>query len=75
MSRSDPVWQWSQIVPTHLPPLSRPQAQVLALWSYGMALTQTCGITTIVVLLAHLLGQKENLGAPALARVVLRCRR
>jgi len=25
-----------------------------------MALTHTCGITTIVVLLAHLLGQKEN---------------
>src|SRR5690348_6472182 len=59
MSRPDPVLQWSQTVSSHLPHLSRPQAHVLALWSYGMVLTHTCGITTIVVMLAQLLGQKE----------------
>lgn len=47
-------------VSTRLPHLSRPQAQVLALWSYGMVLTHTCGITTIVVVLAQRLGQKEG---------------
>ncbi len=60
MSRPNGLSEWSQMVSTQLPHLSRPQAQVLALWSYGMALTQTCGITTIVVLLAHVLDQKEN---------------
>lgn len=37
-----------------------PQARVLALWSYGMVLTHTCGITTIVVVLAQLLGQNDG---------------
>jgi hypothetical protein len=60
MSRHNPVWQWSYIVSTHLPHLSRPQAHVLALWSYGIALSHTCGMTTVVVLLAQLLGQREN---------------
>ncbi len=60
MSRHNAVSQWSQTVSTHLPHLSQPQAQVLALWSYGIALTHTCGMTTVVVLLAHLLGQREH---------------
>lgn len=60
MSSHTGVSEWSQTVSIHLPHLSRPQAQVLALWSYGMALTQTCGLTTVVVVLAQLLGQREN---------------
>jgi hypothetical protein len=56
MSRPNGFWQWSQTVSRHLPHLSRPQAQVLALWSYSMTLARACGITTITVLLAPLVG-------------------
>jgi hypothetical protein len=41
----------------HLPHLSQSQAMVLALYSFGMALTQRCGLTTIVGFLSLLLGQ------------------
>jgi len=60
VSRSNGLWQWSQTVSSHLSHLSRPQAQVLALWSYGMTLAHACGITTISVLLAPLVGQSES---------------
>src|SRR5262249_7941511 len=58
MSHPDPFSAWCFTVRPRRPDLSRPQAQALALWSYGMALTHTCGITTIVVVLAQLLVQK-----------------
>ena len=48
------------IVSTHLPHLSRPQARVLAWWSYGMALAKSCGITSVVAILAPLLKQSES---------------
>jgi hypothetical protein len=60
MARHHGASVWSQIVSTHLPHLSRPQAHVLALWSYGMVLTRACGITAITIVLAQLLGQKEG---------------
>lgn len=66
MSRPDPVLQWSAIVSRHLPHLSRPQAHVLALWSYGMVLARSCGITTIVVVLAPLVGARDKHTASAL---------
>jgi hypothetical protein len=47
-------------VSTHLPCLSRAQATVLALWSFGMVLARSCGITSVAALLAPLLGAKEN---------------
>jgi len=55
MSRSDGVAQWMTTVSTHLPHLSRPQARVLALWSYGMVVAQSCGMTTVATLLGSLL--------------------
>ncbi|MDQ5853243.1 MAG: transposase [Chloroflexota bacterium] len=45
---------------THLPTLQRSQATVLALWSFGMVLARSCGITSVAALLAPLLGAKEN---------------
>src|SRR5207245_1558181 len=54
MSHRKALSQWEQTVSTHLPHLSRPQAQVLALWSYGMVLAKSCGITTVAALLAEL---------------------
>src|SRR5207248_8192015 len=38
-----------------MPHLSRPQARVLAYWSYGMVLAQSCGLTTVAVVVALLL--------------------
>lgn len=60
MSRPDAVSQWTATVSTHLPHLTRPQAAVLALWSYGIVLTQCCGLTTVAVFLATLLGGREQ---------------
>jgi hypothetical protein len=60
MSRCDSVSAWSATVSRRLPHLSRAHAQVLALWSYGMVLAHTCGITTVVAVLAPLVGASEN---------------
>ena len=71
MARCDPVSAWSASVSRRLPHSSRAHAQVLALWSYGMVLAHTCGITTVVALLAPLVGARDEYPAPAFARVVL----
>lgn len=52
MSRQAGVSQWAATVSSHLPHLSRPQAAVLALWSYGIVLAQCCGLTTVAAFLA-----------------------
>src|SRR5205814_2086732 len=41
------------------PKLSRPQAKVLALWSYGMVLAKSCGIIVVCAALAIQLGCSE----------------
>lgn len=43
-----------------MPHLSVPQATVLALWSFGMILAKSCGLTTVSSSLALLMGAKEN---------------
>ena len=40
--------------------LSGPQITVLALWSYGIVLAKTCGLTRVVATLASHLGEKES---------------
>src|SRR5713101_9508214 len=60
MTCSERVSQWTQTVSRHLPHLSRPQATVLALWSLGMVLAGSCGLSQVSVLLALLLGQREE---------------
>ena len=60
MSHPESLSQWETLVSTHLPHLSRPQARVLALWSYGMVLAKSCGITSVVAILAPLLKQSES---------------
>lgn len=59
MSYPDPLLHWRATVSTAFPHLSRPQATVLALWSYGMVLANTCGITLVAAALALQLGCKE----------------
>jgi hypothetical protein len=48
MSHHKAVSQLEQTVSSHLPHLSRPQAHVLALWSYGMVLARaSCGTSSV----------------------------
>ena len=60
MTCSERVSQWTQTVSSHLPHLSRPQAGVLTLWSLGMVLARSCGLSQVSVFLALLLGQPEE---------------
>ena len=60
MSRYAGLSQWETTVSTHLPTLSPAHATVLALWSFGMVLARSCGITSVAALLAPLLGAKEH---------------
>ncbi len=59
MSHNEPLSQWIETVSTAFPKLSRPQAKVLALWSYGMVLAKACGITLVCAALALQLGCSE----------------
>ena len=49
-------WQWHQTVSTYWPHLSQPPLTVLVLWSFGIVLAQTWGLTTVAVTLAYVLG-------------------
>jgi DDE family transposase len=55
MPRQPGLSQWHQTLSTHLPDLSQPQLALLALWSLGIVLAQSCGLSTVAVLLAYLL--------------------
>ncbi len=60
MPRHPGLSQWQQTVSTYLPDLSRPQVTVLVLWSIGIVLAQSCGLTTVAVFLAYLLDVSEH---------------
>ena len=55
MSRHDPLSDWTQTVATNFPHLSKPQAAVLALWSFGMVLARSSGLTAVVSALVPVL--------------------
>ena len=52
--------QWLTTIMHHLSPLSKPQATVLALWSFGMVLARSCALTAVSHLLAKGLKRKEQ---------------
>lgn len=52
--------EWKQTVTEHMPQLSTSQATVLALWSFGMVISHSCGLTSVSSSLATLIGVKEN---------------
>jgi hypothetical protein len=60
MSCQRAVYQWTEVVTTHLPHLSKPQATVLALWSLGMVLARSCALTAVSTFLAVGLERKAN---------------
>lgn len=55
-----PLQQWFEIVQENLPSLSRPQAQVLAMWSFSLVVTKRIGLTSNADFLASYLEQNEN---------------
>lgn len=58
--KSEELRQWTRIVIEKMPHLTKPQAVVLAMWSFGIVMTQSSGLTTVSAFLAELLGKKEN---------------
>ncbi len=56
MSHQGGVSQWIAEVSRRFRVLTPAQARVLAYWSYGIVLTQSCGLTTVATFLATLLG-------------------
>ena len=52
--------QWRTTIMQHLPHLSKPQATVLALWSFGMVLARSCALTAVSHLLAKGMQRKEQ---------------
>jgi hypothetical protein len=60
MSCQRAVYQWTEVVTTSLPHLSKPQAAVLALWSLGMVLARSCALSAVSAVLAVGLERKAN---------------
>ena len=60
MSCHSPVSEWTTIIRTYLPQLSKPQATVLALWSLGMGLARSCALTAVATFLAVWLRRQEQ---------------
>jgi hypothetical protein len=60
MSCQKAVYQWTEVVTTHMPHLSKPQAAVLALWSLGMVLGRSCALSAVSEVVAQGLGRKPN---------------
>src|SRR6266700_3759844 len=60
MSHVVALSQWKKTVSTSFGHLSGPQARGLALWSFGMVLAKSCGITSVVGLLAPLVESSES---------------
>jgi hypothetical protein len=52
--------QWRTTIRPHLAPLSKPQATVLALWSFGMVLARSCALPAVRHVLAKGRQRKEQ---------------
>ncbi len=59
MTPQEQLQQWIDTVSDKLPELSKPQAVTLALWSFGMVLVRSCGLTTVADFVSYLLGVKQ----------------
>ena len=60
MSRQEQLSAWTKELSSRMPHLSKPQVVVLAMLSFGIAITRTCGRRTVAAFLAMLLGSKED---------------
>jgi hypothetical protein len=59
-SRPEELYRWTQTLGKRFPHLSRPFVAVLALYSFGMFLAKTCGLSKICLVLAKLLSRQDN---------------
>jgi hypothetical protein len=59
MSHQTGLFQWMEVVSSHMPQLSKAEAVTLALYSFGMVMTRRCGITTVTHFLTLLTGKKQ----------------
>lgn len=46
IGKSEQSREWTRIVIDKMPNLTKPQAIVLAMWSFGIFMTQSCRSTT-----------------------------
>src|SRR5262249_9568739 len=60
MSSHSRILEWTAMIRTHLPALSKPQATVLALWSLGMVLARSSALTAVAAFLAMWLRRQEQ---------------
>lgn len=60
MSRHNPLYEWTAEVSTHFAHLSKPQAAVLALWSFGIVLAHRCTLSAVANFLSPLLKKPFN---------------
>ena len=60
MAQTDSLAHWETDVAAHMPHLRRSVVRLLAWYSFGMILAQSCGCTTVSVFLAQFLEMKEN---------------
>lgn len=60
MSHPEELKQWIGEVSRHMPQLSKSERMVLALYSFGVVMTQKCGLTTIACFLALLLKRSPD---------------
>lgn len=59
-SRPQAYQEWLRVIIKQMSHLSKPQAVVLGMWSFAIAMTHFCGLSTVTVLLAEILEQPEN---------------
>jgi len=60
MSRPEGLSEWEAELSTHLSGMNRSLVWGLALWSYGMIVARSCGITSVVAVLVVLVGRKPD---------------
>ena len=60
MSDKTGLAAWEEVVGEKMPGLSKPQATLLAMWSFGIVVTQSCSLNTVSTFLSLLLKVKEK---------------
>jgi len=60
MSRHPQLYHWQQTLTSRFPKLPKTLVVLLALWTLGMILARRCGLSSVALFLARLLGRKEN---------------
>ena len=59
MDNTKSLQEWTQVVRGQMSHLTKAQAGVLAMWSFGIVMAGTCGLNTVSAVLAVFCGQKE----------------